>query len=328
MKLELAGRQRAAQVDFHVAAHLRVTIHFLLEEAMHAAAFGLRAVQRHVGIAEQFFAGIAVTGRDRDADAGPDHGFKAIDLVRLAQGLDDLDRTRADVVRRHVAPEDHRELVAAKSRHQIVLACIRRETRSHQRQQLVAGVMTEGIVDVLEQIEIDAEHGDAFVDQTGALEIVPQTFLEHHTVGEIRQSIMVRHVGDTGFRLAPLGNVDGRYQKTVTPLERHATTECQHLDLAAVGLQMPPVAAGVVNVADAGQRAGMFFPFVPGPEVMQFHGKERGAVIAIVTEGRVVHVAESPGLDIEHPHRHRIAVEQQTERLFAALQVGDVGQRQ
>jgi hypothetical protein len=60
MQFEVAIGESAAQIELHIAALLRLTIHLALEEAMHTAAFGLGPVQCHVGIAHQLFAGIAI----------------------------------------------------------------------------------------------------------------------------------------------------------------------------------------------------------------------------------------------------------------------------
>ena len=68
---------------------------------------------------------------------------------------------------------------------------------------------------------------------------------------------MMRHVGDPRLGLAALGDVDDGDQKAVAAVERDAPPERQHLDLAAVGLEMPPVAAGMIDVADLLQRLSM-----------------------------------------------------------------------
>ena len=53
---------------------------------------------------------------------------------------------------------------------------------------------------------------------------------------------MMGHVRDPCLGLAPLGDVDHRDQIAVAIVEGDAAAEGQHLDLAAVGAQMPPVA--------------------------------------------------------------------------------------
>ena len=99
MQLEFAAGQRAAQVELHVATLLRLLVHFLFEEAVDAAAISFGPIQRHVGVAHQFLGGRAVAGRKRDADAGADHNFDAVDVITGAQYLDQPGRLVADLVR-------------------------------------------------------------------------------------------------------------------------------------------------------------------------------------------------------------------------------------
>ena len=74
---------------------------------------------------------------------------------------------------------------------------------------------------------------------------------------------MMRHVGDPRLGLAALGDIDHRDQIAVAIVEGDAAAEGQHIDLAAVGLEMPPVARGVIDVADAFERLGMAVPTRP-----------------------------------------------------------------
>ena len=139
---------------------------------------------------------------------------------------------------------------------------------------------------------------------------------------------MVRHVGDPRLGLAPLGDVDHRDQIAVAIVEGDAATESEHLDLAAVGAQMAPVARGVIGVADAFERLGVAVPLVLRPDLVQFHAQEGGAAVAVMLDRGIVDAEKFLGLGLEHPHRHRVVVEQQAKRGVAPLQRGDVGDRQ
>ena len=74
--------QRRAQIDLKPAARLHARIHLRLEEAEGAAAVGLGAIERHVGVLEQPVGVVAVAGRERDADAGADRDLVAVEVVR------------------------------------------------------------------------------------------------------------------------------------------------------------------------------------------------------------------------------------------------------
>ena len=94
VQLELAGRQRLAQVLLHDAAGLHLQVHRGFEETERAAAVALGAVEREVGVAQQFVGVRSVAGTDRNADADADHGLLAVDVIGLAQRVDDALRQR------------------------------------------------------------------------------------------------------------------------------------------------------------------------------------------------------------------------------------------
>ena len=70
VKFELAALDRQAQVGFDLPPFLRPGIQAFLEEAVAAAAFGLRSVKSEVGIAQQGRRVAPVERGDRDADTG------------------------------------------------------------------------------------------------------------------------------------------------------------------------------------------------------------------------------------------------------------------
>ncbi len=141
-------------------------------------------------------------------------------------------------------------------------------------QQPVAHRMAERVVDVLEQIEIDAQHRDVLLPGWPRSSSLAQPVLVEIAVRQIGQAVMVRHVGDAGFRLAPLGDVDNRHQIAVATVEGDAAAEGQDMDFAAVGLEMPPVAIGMVDLADVAQRLAMHVPFVLRPDLPELHAQE------------------------------------------------------
>ncbi len=138
--------------------------------------------------------------------------------------------------------------------------------------------MAEGIVDVLEQIEVDAQHRNALMRGLAALERLAKSVLKKIPVRQVGQAIMMGHVGDPGLRLAPFGDVDNGDQIAVAAVECDPPSEGQHMDFAAVGLEMAPVAAGVIDIADLLQRLAVGRPFVFGPDLpaVSFAGTPRG----------------------------------------------------
>jgi hypothetical protein len=173
--------------------------------------------------------------------------------------------------------------------------------------------MTEGIIDVLEQVEIDTQHRDALVAGLAMIKRLPEAFLIELPVRQIGQAVMVRHVGDPGLGLVTLGDIDHGDQIAIAAVEHHPPPECQHMNLAAVGLEMPPVTAGMIGIADLLQRLRMGDPFVLGPDLLKLHAQERRAAVSVMLHGGVVDAEKSGGLGVEHPHRHRVVVKQQPE---------------
>src|SRR5579871_4150622 len=114
--------------------------------------------------------------------------------------------------------------------------------------------MAERVVDVLEQVEIDAQHGHALLAGLGVLQRLLETFLIELSVSEIGHPVMVRHVGYARLGLAAFCDIDDRYEIAVAPVETHTPAEGENLDLAAVGLQVAPVAGRMIGVADLPQR--------------------------------------------------------------------------
>ena len=162
VQLELAGRQRLAQVLLHDAAGLHLQVHRGLEEAERAAAVALGAVEREVGVAQQFVGARSVAGTDRNADADADHGLLAVDVIGLAQRIDDALRQRRGLggVRDRGLHDD--EFIAAHARDRVGLADESAQPLGDDPQQLVAAGMAERIVDGLELIEVEMMDRDHF----------------------------------------------------------------------------------------------------------------------------------------------------------------------
>ena len=66
------------------------------------------------------------------------------------------------------AVQENRELVAAEPRERVALPQARLEPARHRDQQLVADQVAEAVVDDLEAIEIEIEHGEPAADATAA----------------------------------------------------------------------------------------------------------------------------------------------------------------
>ena len=152
---ELAGLERGAELADErepLAAVVVAADHVDLVAGAHALGLvhrDVRALQQPHGVA-------GVRGEQRDADAGVDVDADAADgegmLERGAQPQPGGAR------RRLVAGlEDDRELVAAEPGERVVVAQELLQARADLAQHLVAGVVAERVVELLEAVEVDQE---------------------------------------------------------------------------------------------------------------------------------------------------------------------------
>ena len=72
MQFELAVGEGTPQIKLHVAALLRLPVHFLFEETVDAAAVRLARYSAMSALRIRFLAVLAVARRQRDSDAGAD----------------------------------------------------------------------------------------------------------------------------------------------------------------------------------------------------------------------------------------------------------------
>ncbi len=119
--------------------------------------------------------------------------------------------------------------------------------------------VTEGIVDVLEHVEIEAHapltggHSDRLWSSDQLLDAI----VEQAAVGQPRQRIVMRHMRDLRLGAPPLGNIDHSNQLGVAAVQAHAPAEQQDLNRAAVGAHVIPVLTRITNAVDAREFARM-----------------------------------------------------------------------
>ena len=172
------------------------------EESVRAPAVGLGVIEREVGIGDQVVGIAPVVGRDRDAGAAADVQDVVGDVERLRElrehRVDDLgDDARIAAVR-----DDHDEFVAAEPADLAAARGHAGEALRHLDQQPVAGRMTDGVIDVLEAVEIEQRDGGR---ATGFQS--DQLVVERHAIGQAGQLIEVREVAELLLGLLAVGDV-------------------------------------------------------------------------------------------------------------------------
>ena len=127
------------------------------EELVGVLALVLGPVHGDVGVLEQGRRVVRIVGKHAHADAAGDEQLVAVDRDRAGQRVDQLLRAGRHLL--HVAHRAHQhgELVAAQAGDDVALAQARAEALGDLLQQHVAGLVPEGVVDVLEAVEVDEQ---------------------------------------------------------------------------------------------------------------------------------------------------------------------------
>ena len=196
VELELVALERAPQVLLEREPLHHALAHAGVEQLEARAAAVLGAVHGDVGVAHDRFGGVVAAVGDDDADGGgDDHGAVVDDdgrLQRVEQPLGDLDR--AALAGQPLA--QHRELVAAHARERVALRDQRPEPHRDLAEQLVAALMAERVVDELEAVDVEHEHGDRAAVAGSECERVVHAVDEQRAVGQARERVVQRPVLD------------------------------------------------------------------------------------------------------------------------------------
>jgi hypothetical protein len=267
---------------------------------------GLDAVESEIGVLDEQVGIGAVARRQRDADAGGDVDALAGDVVGFADRIDDAGSQRlglTGVV--HVGLDDG-EFVAAQARHQVGLAHATEQPSAHLLQQRIADRVAQRVVDALEAIEIEAQHGKAlaaFQAQQRLLQPLP----EQRAVRQLRQGVVARQMGDVALLAPALGDVLVE-RHPAAALERlrghgdHAlAAEFDGHGLGVAGLGREPIAPGRAVLA------ALFLAVVPeramhraGPRQLLRQGVHLGEALVAHQQAR---------LGVEHAQAQRHGVD-------------------
>ena len=227
----------------------------------------LGPVHRHVRVAQHLLAGHPAREGLRDTDAGTQGVLRPTQLHRFGQRGDQplgyLERGRQ--VR---GLHQHGELVTAETGGGVTLAHRTTDPLAGGHQELVAHVVTEAVVDVLEVVEVQEQHDQRVRRHRPLSECVGQPVAEELPVGEICQRVVEGLVGELMLELLPFGHVaqgqhesaDGSVGEQVVhgALERHQTAVLvlhRHHDrvLAVPTGQAPHEGRYVVGMHEPGQ---------------------------------------------------------------------------
>ena len=100
------------------------------------------------------------------------HGIR-----RAAQGEQAVRDLQHAVARHHIG-QQHHEFVAAGAVHRPQVAHVALQAARHLLQQFISRVMTQRIVDMLEQVQVEEQHGDTVAMVGGVGDGLAQAFVE------------------------------------------------------------------------------------------------------------------------------------------------------
>ena len=161
---ELVLGQAAAQVGLQRHAVARALTEVFGVELVARATAGLGGEQRGVGLLHQ---GVRVgIGGGRaggvahgDADAGRDEDVVAVDAAQRRQRFDQAQRDPVQLRVVDAVVDQHGEFVAAEPRDRVLAAQAGAQALRHHHQQPVTRGVAERVVDVLEVVQVEHQHG-------------------------------------------------------------------------------------------------------------------------------------------------------------------------
>ena len=129
---------------------------------------------------------------------------------------------------------------------------------------------------------------------------------------------------DSLFRAHAIGHVERHRNAGIAAVVAQRPRLDGHLDYASIGRD---VTAGIVRRLHALMLAELVanLPgFLGRAQAFDIHRQHLLATVAVVPAGRGIDGQKFERIDVGHPHRQRILLEQQAERSFATPQIGDV----
>ncbi len=194
MEVQLVAFDRVSEQPAQAGAFAGLHVHLRVVEAVGVAAGRLRAVHRGVRALHQGVEVAAVLREHRDAHR---HGHRQVVAVDRRPGIrerhDALDGLRDAGHGIHVGQDDG-EFIAALAADGVLLAQHLDEFLRDVAQQRVAGRVPQGVVDLLELVEVDEHQGDLFLAPGGGRERLRDAIAQQHPVGQSGQRIVVREM--------------------------------------------------------------------------------------------------------------------------------------
>ena len=199
-----------AQVVLELAAVEHGGAHGRLEESIGPSPFLLGAVKRGVGMQEERLPVGGVLGAHGDPDADRDRriGFRV--LAGDPQALQDVLGNAAGQGRAGNCREDDGEFVAAQPRQRLAVVEHAQDPLGNELKRLVAGPVSEQVVDLLESIEVEEHDGERPSHRQRHLDLLVQFPVEGAPIGQPGERVVKGKKAETLFRLLARPDVADR----------------------------------------------------------------------------------------------------------------------
>ena len=183
------------------------------EQAVAPGLFG--SVHGLVGGAQHVADGLCIVRVTGNADTRRDKHIVRPQLKGLFQGREDVVGGGLQIRGLAEAGKGDGELVAAQARHRVGFAHALGDALGGLDQQLIALVVSERVVDFLEAIEVDKEHGQVRLVATRAFDFLVQAVDEQPSIGQVGQHVVVGLVPDHRLGTLLFGDVVEQGDKPV-----------------------------------------------------------------------------------------------------------------
>ncbi len=196
VETELAAFERVPQARLQREALERVGVERLGVELEVVLALELGLVHRDVGVLRERLLVLPVRGMDRDADARRDADLVPHQRERSGDRREHVLRHRRRVPHLRHFGQQRDELVSAQARHGVAAAQAGRKPPGDLLQQLVAGFVSERVIDLLEAVEVEEEQRELPVVATRLGDALIQQLGEEAPIRQSGEPVVVREVFD------------------------------------------------------------------------------------------------------------------------------------
>lgn len=183
VQAQLVALQGQLQGRDQLDAMLRLFGELLAVEGIGFTTAALGLGQRRVGVAQDLFDILGIAGEQADAEAGADADALPLQLEGLAQLGDQLTGQQGCASGLDVVLDQYTKLIPSEAGQGHAGTQAAEQAHGHFLEQLVAKGVAEALVDVLEVIKVEQQHGGVAVFALAAFQRLAGPLAEQQTVG-------------------------------------------------------------------------------------------------------------------------------------------------